>query len=96
MQKTLTPEELQAFFAGYYAKEPFIKVNAFGAEAESRGFLSANVRSGWDGMEIFVTGNKDRMVVSSRFDNLGKGASGAAVQCLNIMLGCAEDKGLVL
>lgn len=47
-------------------------------------------------MEIFVTGNEDRMVVSSRFDNLGKGASGAAVQCLNIMLGCAEDKGLVL
>lgn len=96
MQKALTPEELQAFFAGYYANEPFIKVNAFGAEAESRGFLSANVRSGWDGMEIFVTGNEDRMVVSSRFDNLGKGASGAAVQCLNIMLGCAEDKGLVL
>ena len=73
MQKALTPEELQAFFAGYYANEPFIKVNAFGAEAESRGFLSANVRSGWDGMEIFVTGNEDRMVVSSRFDNLGKG-----------------------
>ncbi|MGN1203808.1 MAG: N-acetyl-gamma-glutamyl-phosphate reductase [Lachnospiraceae bacterium] len=96
MQKKLSLEELHALFAGYYADEPFIKVNDLGAEAETKGFLSANVRSGWDGMEIFVTGNEERLLVSSRFDNLGKGASGAAVQCLNIMMGCAEDKGLVL
>ena len=96
MQKKLSLEELHALFAGYYADEPFIKVNDLGAEAETKGFLSANVRSGWDGMEIFVTGNEERLLVSSRFDNLGKGASGAAVQCLNIMMGWAEDKGLVL
>ena len=96
MQKKLSLEELHAFFERYYANEPFMKVNALGAEAETKGFLSAGARSGWDGMEIFVTGSEDRLLVSSRFDNLGKGASGAAVQCLNIMLGCAEDKGLVL
>ena len=96
MQKKLSLEELHALFAGYYADEPFIKVNDLGAEAETKGFLSANVRSGWDGMEIFVTGNEERILISARFDNLGKGASGAAVQCMNIVLGCNEDKGLQL
>ncbi len=96
LSKTMSPEELHAFFAEYYAGEKFLHVNPFGAEAESRNFLSANVKSGWDGMEIFVTGCEGRLLVSSRFDNLGKGASGAAVQCLNIMLGCEEEKGLVL
>lgn len=92
----MTPEQLCDFFRDYYKGQRFIKVNSFGAETDSRGFLSANVRSGWDGMEIFVTGCEERLLVSSRFDNLGKGASGAAIQCLNIMLGCEEDKGLVL
>ena len=41
-----------------------------------------------------MTGNEERILVSARFDNLGKGASGAAIQCLNIMLGCEEGKGL--
>ena len=47
-------------------------------------------------MEILVTGNSDRIVVATRFDNLGKGASGAAIQCMNIVLGCDEAKGLNL
>ena len=68
----------------------------FGAEAETGNFFGSNNVSGWDGLEIFVTGNEDRILVSSRFDNLGKGASGAAVQCMNIVLGCDEAKGLVL
>ena len=46
-------------------------------------------------MEIFVCGNDDRIVLCSRLDNLGKGASGAAVQCLNIMMGIDETTGLV-
>ena len=96
LSKNMTPEELHAFYTEYYAGEKFVKVAPFGAEAETRNFLGANVRSGWDGMEIFVTGCEGRLLVSSRFDNLGKGASGAAVQCLNIMLGCEEDKGLQL
>lgn len=91
-----TPDKIQEFFADYYADERFIRVMPYGAEAESNGFLSGNVCSGWDGLEIYVTGNPDRILLSARFDNLGKGASGAAIQCLNIMLGCEEDKGLNL
>ena len=47
-------------------------------------------------LKIYVTGNEERMVLTAHFDNLGKGASGAAVQCLNLMLGCEEAKGLNL
>lgn len=92
----VTPEKLQEFFSEYYANKPFIKVKDYGSESESNGLLSGNACSGWDGLEIFITGNKERIVISSRFDNLGKGASGAAIECLNIMLGCKEDKGLNL
>lgn len=96
MQKKMTPEELQKFFEEYYKGEQFIQVMPYGAEAETAGFLSGNVCAGWDGLRIYVTGNEDRIVISSQFDNLGKGASGAAVQCLNILLGCDESKGLNL
>lgn len=89
-----TPEKIHEFFTEYYAGEKFIKVMPFGSEADTRGFIGANVRSGWDDLEIFVSGNEERILVSTRFDNLGKGASGAAIQCLNIVLGCEEDKGL--
>ncbi len=91
-----TPEKVHALFAEYFEKEPFIKVMPFGKEADYNGFLAGNTCSGWDGIELYVTGNEDRLLVSTRFDNLGKGASGAAVQCLNIILGCDEGKGLVL
>ena len=66
------------------------------AEAGEGNMLAGNACSGWDGLRIFITGNEERIVLSSQFDNLGKGASGAAIQCLNIMLGCEEDKGLQL
>jgi len=91
-----TPEKIHKFFTEFYKDEKFIKVMPFGAEEESRNFLGGNGCSGWDGLQIFVTGNEDRILVSSHFDNLGKGASGAAIQCLNIVLGCEEDKGLNL
>ena len=45
-------------------------------------------------MEITVTGNEDRVLLVSRFDNLGKGASGAAIQNMNIVLGLSETTGL--
>lgn len=96
LSKCAGPKELYGFLTDYYADEPFVRVMPFGAEAESNGFLAANARNGWDGMEIFVTGCENRLVVSTRFDNLGKGASGAAVQCMNLMLGLPEDTGLKL
>lgn len=58
--------------------------------------LSANKLSGRDCMEIIVSGNDERIILCSRFDNLGKGASGAAVQCMNLMLGIDETTGLEL
>ena len=91
-----TPESVHEYMSSYYAGEKFIRVMPFGAEAEERNFLSGNGCSGWDGLEIYVTGNEDRILLSSRFDNLGKGASGAAIQCMNILLGCEEDTGLHL
>lgn len=94
--KKMTPEQLRDFFADYYAGEKFIKVLPFGVEAEAGGAIFSDARAGWDGMEILVTGNEERIVVATRFDNLGKGASGAAVQCMNLIIGAAEDKGLVL
>lgn len=93
---TQTPESIHEYFEKYYAGEKFIKVMPFGKETDYGGFLGGNGCSGWDGMEIYITGNRDRILLSSRFDNLGKGASGAAIQCMNIMLGCDEAKGLNL
>ena len=60
------------------------------------GFLAANDMSGRDDMEIFVTGNDQRILLTSVFDNLGKGASGAAIQNMNIMLGIDPKTGLNL
>ena len=91
-----TPETIHAMLEKHYEGEKFVKVMPLGAEAESGNFLGSNNCSGWDGIEIFVTGNEARVLLSSRFDNLGKGASGAAIQCLNIVLGCDEAKGLNL
>lgn len=91
-----TPELIHEFFADYYKNKLFIKVMPFGAEAEKKGFLSGIDCSGWDGLKIYVTGNGERVVLSAQFDNLGKGASGAAIQCLNLMLGCQEEEGLSL
>lgn len=93
---TWTLESLHNYLADYYKGEQFIRVMPLGAEADEKNLLGSNVRSGWDGLEIFVTGNDERIQLSARFDNLGKGASGAAIQCLNIMLGCEEERGLNL
>lgn len=57
---------------------------------DEEGFLSAVKLEGKDSMQIEVYGNEDRILLVARYDNLGKGASGAAVECLNIVLG--EDK----
>ena len=58
--------------------------------------IGANNFYGRDDMEIEVNGNDERMVITCRFDNLGKGASGAAIQCMNLSLGIDEHKSLVI
>lgn len=62
--------------------------------ADEKGFLSANAFSGKDDMQITVVGHEERMLLIARFDNLGKGASGAAIQNMNIILGVDENTGL--
>ena len=89
-------EDVHKAISDFYAGEQFVKVMPLDASAGEGNMLAGNACSGWDGLRIFVTGNADRIVLSSQFDNLGKGASGAAIQCLNIMLGCEESKGLQL
>ena len=63
---------------------------------DENGFIASNALAGTDAMEVAAFGNDERMILCSRFDNLGKGASGAAVQCINLMLGADETAGLVL
>ena len=72
------------------------KVVRLANENTEQGFLSANSMRGKDSMEVSVYGNKDRIILVSRFDNLGKGASGAAIQNMNILLGVGQTKGLIL
>ena len=63
---------------------------------DENGFIASNTLSGTDAMEVAAFGSDERMILCSRFDNLGKGASGAAVQCINLMTGADETAGLVL
>lgn len=95
MSVSVGPEALREMYAEYYAGEKFVKVMPFGGgDALDAGFLDAAACNGTNVLEIFVFGTGSRMLVVSRLDNLGKGASGAAVQCMNIMLGIEESAGL--
>ena len=64
--------------------------------ATEAGLLAANAMSGKDSMQIMVEGNEDRILLLARYDNLGKGASGAAVECMNIVMKKAPETGLDL
>jgi N-acetyl-gamma-glutamyl-phosphate reductase len=95
LSKDLGAEELWAYYNDYYKGEPFIKVMPFGGEGSlDGGYFGAQGCNGTNRLELFVFGNAQQIVVFSRLDNLGKGASGAAVQCMNLMLGLDERTGL--
>ena len=85
-----TMEDIKAVYADYY-KTGLVKFIDNDSEG---GFLSAGALSGRDDMVITVCGNEERILLVSRFDNLGKGASGAAIQNMNILLGVDEKTGL--
>jgi len=92
-------EAVRETLAARYAGCPLVKVREAGeefSEAAGGGYLSADAFAGRDDIEIFVTGKDDRIEIVSRYDNLGKGASGAAIQNMNILLGLPEETGLVL
>ncbi|MCL2286718.1 MAG: N-acetyl-gamma-glutamyl-phosphate reductase [Firmicutes bacterium] len=83
---------LRDVIATYYEGEHFIKVPPFGSEdtLANAGFIEANAYVGTNMLEILVFGDGEQTLLTARFDNLGKGASGAAVQNMNIMLGLGE------
>ena len=69
---------------------------SYAENVDENGFIAANKLAGKDSMEISVAGNDERILLISRYDNLGKGASGAAIECMNIVLGLPETEGLNL
>ncbi len=92
LSKKASARDIHQIFAEHYAEQKFISVRPFGME----GLLGATDMSGKDSMEIIVTGNDDRILIASTFDNLGKGASGAALQCFNLITGANETEGLII
>ncbi|MBQ8313629.1 MAG: N-acetyl-gamma-glutamyl-phosphate reductase [Clostridia bacterium] len=89
-------EEITAALKEHYFGSPIVKVLSQEEVADMKGFVASNALSGHDGMELMVLGNDERIQLVSRFDNLGKGSSGAALQCLNLMMGLDETFGLNL
>ena len=89
-------EEVTACLKAHYAGSPIVEVLGPEEVAAFGGFIPSNALSGKDGMKLMVTGNDDRLQIVSLFDNLGKGSSGAALQCLNLMTGVNETMGLNL
>ncbi len=95
LAKKYSPADVRKALAEYYAANNSYFVTVMPEGEPLDGFIGANDLSGTNRMELFVNGNDERMVICSRLDNLGKGASGAAVQCLNIMMGIDEKTGLI-
>jgi N-acetyl-gamma-glutamyl-phosphate reductase len=84
--RQLTPSGLVEFYREYYQGEELISVADYDKTA-SNNFLCSNGLANRDDLIIHVTGNDERLVLCAQFDNLGKGASGAAVQCMELVLG---------
>jgi N-acetyl-gamma-glutamyl-phosphate reductase len=88
-------QEIHAALTDYYQGETFVKVIPFDdTKRISQYALAPTLCNGTNNSEIFVLGNDDQILVACRLDNLGKGSSGAAIQCMNIMLGLDEGLGL--
>jgi len=83
-------EDIAQVYGEYY-KNGLVR---FVPNCDEKGFLSAAAFAGRDDMQITVCGNGERILLISRFDNLGKGASGAAIQNMNLLLGADETEGL--
>ena len=95
LKKQLSAAEIRAVMAEYYSGERFIKVIPFPADDYlENGFMTFTKCNGTNNLEIFVFGDQEKILLAARFDNLGKGSSGAAVQDMNIVLGLPENTGL--
>ena len=87
-----TVEDIKAVYKSTYNSN----IVKYVESVDDAGFLSAGILSGKDSMAITVCGNNERFILVAVYDNLGKGASGAAVECMNMVMGEAPEKGLVI
>jgi len=94
LRKGASIESLRALYDGYYKASAVVELRP--GDAPACGYIGSNNLAGKDTLQIFVCGNEEQVMLSSRLDNLGKGASGAAVQNMNLMLGFEETRGLNL
>lgn len=90
LKNGFTPQKIKALYKEKYNSE-LVK---YQEDLSEGGFISAGILSGKDNMIVSVFGNDDRIILTARYDNLGKGASGAAIECLNIVLGNTDTQGL--
>lgn len=93
LSKPVSGQELRDALAEYYAGQRFVSVAPYGGDEP---VLYASTLAGTNQLKLEVSGNDDQILVTALFDNLGKGASGAAVQNMNLMLGFEETCGLAL
>lgn len=97
MNKKLSAAEVHEIISEHYSAEKFVRVMPFEKEyTYDGGFFNATACNDTNRLDLFVFGTEDQVLLLSRLDNLGKGASGAAVQNMNIMLGLEEGIGLNL
>ncbi|CBW73811.1 N-acetyl-gamma-glutamyl-phosphate reductase (EC 1.2.1.38) [Mycetohabitans rhizoxinica HKI 454] len=95
LARRVTPADVHAVLADHYAGEAFVRVMPLGApENLDDGFFDVQANNGTNRVDLFVFGNEERIMTIARLDNLGKGASGAAVQCMNLAIGADERIGL--
>jgi N-acetyl-gamma-glutamyl-phosphate reductase len=95
LKKSLSAADIRDFLADYYAGEQFINVMPYPPDDYLKDdFLTFSDCNGTNNLDIFIFGGSERVLLSARFDNLGKGSSGTAVQNMNIVLGLPENTGL--
>ncbi len=93
--RKVTPQIVQTLLDERYSSEPCIQVHPVNDEGSlDQGFMDPEAANGTNRIDLFVYGHDDQIVVLARLDNLGKGAAGAAVQNMNLMLGMDELNGL--
>ena len=85
-------EDIKAVYAQKYTG-PIVR---YQESVDEGGFISGLAMHGKDSMLVTVAGNEDRILLIASYDNLGKGASGAAIECMNMALGAEKTKGLIL
>ncbi len=96
LANSVTAEQIHEMYKKHYDGANMVEVMPLmSAEEQKSFFLASNTLSGLNKLQVFVFGNDEQILLCARLDNLGKGASGAAVQCLNIMMGIDETTGLI-